>query len=174
MNGYWTIARASPHRNNAPPRLPAEQRDSMAKSTLIKSRKSFGFMDFVWRWLTAIILVLATYNPGGFSFVHWLLGSFGEQSLGALHFLAGIVLVAGWTAYLVATGRSLGTLGTVIGAALIIGCIWLMADLGLIHPDSTNALVWLGLFAIATLLALGMSWSHIWRRLSGQLEVDDN
>ncbi len=145
----------------------------MAKSTLIKTRKPFGTMDFVWRWLIAIVLVLATYNPSGFSFVHWVMKNLGEQDLGALHFLVGIILLAGWTAYLVATGRSLGSLGTVLGAALIVGCIWLMAELGLVHPDSTSAVVWLGSFALATLLAIGMSWSHIWRRLSGQLEVDE-
>ncbi len=146
----------------------------MAEQTVITSRKSFSVMDFLWRWLIAIILVFATYNPSGNSFVHWLMESFGEQNLGALHFLTGIILLAGWTAYLVATGRSLGTLGTVLGAALIVGCIWLMAEMGLVHADSTNALLWLGLFSLATLLAIGMSWSHIWRRLSGQLEVDDN
>lgn len=145
----------------------------MANSTLIKTRKPFGLVDFVWRWLIAIVLVLATYNPSGFSFVHWVLKNLGEQDLGALHFLVGMILLAGWTAYLFATGRSLGILGTALGAALIVGCIWLMAELGLVHPDSTSAVVWLGLFALATLLAIGMSWSHIWRRLSGQLEVDE-
>jgi hypothetical protein len=50
--------------------------------------------------------------------------------------------------------------------------IWLLVDVGVLHPDSTGAITWLALFALATLLAIGMSWSHIWRRLSGQLEVD--
>ena len=131
-------------------------------------------MDFLWRWLAAILLVLATYNPSGHSFVHWVFESLGEQNLGALHFLVGVILVAGWAAFLVATGNSLGSLGTFIGAALVIGCIWLLAELGLVHADSTSAIVWLSLIALATLLAIGMSWSHIWRRLSGQLEVDDN
>ena len=139
-----------------------------------KPHKSFGLMDFLWRWLAAILLVLATYNPSGHSFVHWVFESLGEQNLGALHFLVGVILVAGWAAFLVATGNSLGSLGTFIGAALVIGCIWLLAELGLVHADSTSAIVWLSLIALATLLAIGMSWSHIWRRLSGQLEVDDN
>jgi hypothetical protein len=26
---------------------------------------------------------------------------------------------------------------------------------------------------IAAVLAIGMSWSHVWRRLSGQVEVDE-
>ncbi len=146
----------------------------MAKSNVNKPHKSFGFMDFLWRWGAAIVLVLATYNPSGHSFVHWIFASIGEQNLGAMHFLVGVILLAGWAAYLAATGNSLGTMGTVLGAALIVGSIWLLSDVGLVKADSTQAIVWLSLFAIATLLAIGMSWSHIWRRLSGQLEVDDN
>jgi len=145
----------------------------MTNTTLVKARKSFGFMDFIWRWAAAIVLVLVTYNPSGHSYVHWVLKSLGEQNLGALHFLEGAVLIAGWTVFLFATANSLGMLGTAIGAALIGGIIWLLADLGVVHADSTSAVVWLGLFALATLLAIGMSWSHVWRRLSGQLEVDD-
>ncbi len=146
----------------------------MAQSGISKPHKSFGVIDFLWRWLVAILLVLATYNPSGHSFVHWVFESLGEQNLGAMHFLVGVILLAGWAAYLAATGNSLGTLGTVLGAALIAGCIWLLVDLGVVHADSTSAVVWLGLLALATLLAIGMSWSHIWRRMSGQLEVDDN
>jgi len=144
------------------------------KSAMFKPHKSFGMLDFLWRWAAALLLVFATYNPSGYSFIHWLMASFGEQDLGALHFLVGVILLAGWATYLVATGNSLGTLGTVLGAALIGGCIWLLADVGLVKAGSTSAIIWLSLFALATLLAIGMSWSHIWRRLSGQLEVDDN
>lgn len=146
----------------------------MVKSGSGKPHKSFGAIDFLWRWLVAILLVLATYNPSGHSFVHWVFESFGEQNLGPMHFLAGVILAAGWAAYLAATGNSLGTLGTVLGAALIGGCIWLLVDLNVVHADSTSAVVWLSLLALATLLAIGMSWSHFWRRMSGQLEVDDN
>jgi hypothetical protein len=146
----------------------------MSQSGIKKPHKSFGFMDFIWRWGAAILLVFATYNPSGHSFVHWVFESLGEQNLGAAHFLVGAILVAGWAAYLVATGNSLGSLGTFIGAALIGGSIWLLVDLGVVRANSASSLIWLGLFALATLLAIGMSWSHIWRRMSGQLEVDDN
>ena len=84
----------------------------------------------------------------------------------------GIVLLALWTMFLVATERSLGALGSIIGAALLATGIWLLVDIGLLHPDSTSAIAWLALFALGTLLAIGISWSHIWRRLTGQLEVD--
>lgn len=146
----------------------------MTQSGINNPRKSFGLMDFIWRWVAAIVLVFTTYNPSGHSFVHWLFESLGEQNLGAMHFLVGAILVAGWAAFLVATGKSLGSLGAVIGAALIGGSIWLLAELGVVRANSANSLIWLALFALATLLAIGMSWSHIWRRMSGQLEVDDN
>jgi hypothetical protein len=146
----------------------------MTQTGFKKPHKSFGFMDFIWRWGAAILLVFATYNPSGHSFVHWFFESLGEQNLGAAHFLVGAILVAGWAAFLVATGNSLGSLGTVIGAALIGGSIWLLVDLGVVRANSASSMTWLALFALATLLAIGMSWSHIWRRLSGQLEVDDN
>jgi hypothetical protein len=52
--------------------------------------------------------------------------------------------------------------------------IWLLVDVGVLRAGSMNAIAWLALFALGTLLAVGLSWSHVWRRLSGQLEVDDD
>lgn len=145
---------------------------TMNERTARPSSKSFGFADFVVRWVGAIVLVMATYNPSGHSFVHWVMRAAGDSELGALHLLVGALLIAGWAVFVVATNRSLGGLGIVIGAVLIGAAIWLLAEVGLVTTDTTRALVWLGLFAVATLLAIGLSWSHIWRRLSGQLEVD--
>jgi ABC-type Mn2+/Zn2+ transport system permease subunit len=81
--------------------------------------------------------------------------------------------LVGWTVG-VATRNSLGTLGTLLSAALIGTGIWLLTRIGVVHADSASAITWLALVALAILLAIGLSWSHIWRRLSGQLEVDDN
>ncbi len=139
-----------------------------------KPHRSFGFVDFLWRWCVSLALVLLTYNPSGYSYVHWLREEFSGDGLGAIHFLAGAVLLTGWAIYIAATARSLGALGTVLGVAVIGGLIWLLVDLGLISAGSTRAIVWLALIALATLLAVGLSWSHIWRRLSGQLEVDED
>ena len=70
--------------------------------------------------------------------------------------------------------NSLETLGIVILIALVGTGIWLLVDLGVIRADSTRAITWLALFAVGLILAVGLSWSHLWRRLSGQLEVDDD
>ena len=93
---------------------------------------------------------------------------------GVVHVFFGVLLLTGWTIFGVATRNSLGTLGSILGAALIRTGVWLLSRLGLVHADSLSAMTWLALISLAILLAIGLSWSHIWRRLSGQLEVDDN
>ena len=134
---------------------------------------SFGFTSFLWRLVASLIMVVATYNPAGLSYFHWVSTAFTESRMGAVHFFVGVVLLIGWTIFWVATSRSLGTLGTILGAALIGTGIWVLAQAGLVHADSRNAILWLSLIALAILLAIGLSWSHVWRRLSGQLEVDE-
>ena len=139
------------------------------------SHRSFGILDFAWRWALALLLVFATFNPTGYSYYHWVAGALSAEGTGleALHYFLGVLLIAGWAGFLVATQRSLDTLGIVILVALVGTGIWLLVDFGIIHADSTRAITWLSLVAVATILAVGMSWSHIWRRLSGQIDVDD-
>jgi len=146
----------------------------MANSSVLKPHASFGFLDFVWRLLAALVLVMATYNPTGHSYVHWVQRALTGEGLLAAHFFVGVLLLVGWTIFLVATRRSLGTLGTVLGAALIGTGVWLLSQIGLIQANSARSITWLALISLAMLLAIGLSWSHIWRRLSGQLEVDDS
>ena len=145
----------------------------MSKSSS-KSRTPFGFTDFAWRLLASTVLVIATYNPSGVSYVHWVARAFSSQGLGAIHLFFGVLLLIGWTIFGVATRNSLGALGTILGAALIGTGLWLLSRFGLVHADSMRGMAWLALISLAMLLAIGLSWSHIWRRLSGQLEVDDN
>ena len=145
----------------------------MSDSSSSKPHKSFGFKDFLWRLLAAFVLVFVTFNPSGYSYLHWVKIDFSDKGLSAAHFFVGVILLVGWAIFVIASRRSLGTLGTILGVALIGTGIWLLVDLGLIHVGSTTAITWLALITLAILLAIGLSWSHIWRRLSGQLEVDE-
>ena len=148
-----------------------------------KSRKSrqggtsreFSFTGFVWRFVASLVLVLATYNPTHYSYVRWVMRALGAEpsSIGPEHFVAGIVLVIGWVILLVATQRSLGFLGLMLGAALLGGLVWLFVDFGILNVSTVSAATWVGLICTAMLLAVGLSWSHVWRRLTGQFEVDD-
>lgn len=134
--------------------------------------RQFTFTSFLWRLAASLALVLATYNPSGYSFVDWVRGDMANAGLGPEHLVAGLVLLVGWTILLVATRRSLETLGTVLGVALLAALVWLLIDFGLLDLDSFSAIEWVALVCLALLLAIGLSWSHIWRRLTGQLEAD--
>ena len=64
--------------------------------------------------------------------------------------------------------------GLLIVAALIGGIVWWLASIGLNVAGNMAVLGWVILICVAVLLAVGLSWSHIWRRLTGQVEVDDD
>ena len=135
--------------------------------------REFGAMSFIWRFAASMLLVFATYNPTDFSYYTWLRNGFTNGGLGPEHFVVGLILVIGWSIFVVATQRSLGTVGSVLAAALIGGIIWWLTDLGWLAVGSVSALTWVSIVCLSLLLAVGLSWSHIWRRLTGQYEVDD-
>ena len=131
----------------------------------------FRVSSFFARWLFALVLVLGTYNPTGHSFVGWVLDATSE--FGPPMALVAVVLLIAWIVFLRATFMSIGLLGICLGAALF-GClIWLLIDLGLISLNATGALSWIVLVVLSLILATGMSWSHIRRRLSCQFDVDE-
>jgi len=119
----------------------------------------------------AVVLVFATYNPSGYSYYNWVAGSLPEFS--AVVVFAGVVLLIGWTVLLRATLRSLGPFGLVLAAAFFGVLLWLIVDVGLVPADTTRAVTYLVLVALSGVLATGVSWSHVRRRISGQSDVDD-
>ncbi len=135
--------------------------------------REFTPLSFVWRLLFSLVLVLATYNPSGTSYYHWVSGAFSGDGVGALHVFVGLLLLVGWSILWVATWRSLDTFGVALTAAVIAALVWLLIDFGLLSPDSSSAIGWIILISLSLLLSIGLSWSHIWRRLTGQFEVDD-
>ena len=132
---------------------------------------NFGPDSFMLRWIFALLLVLGTYNPTPFSYISWLLAD--GFRFGPVPALLGVVLVIAWIVFLRATFLSIGWLGIVLGIALFSCLIWLLVDIGLLSLESRGILTWLSLIVVSLLLGVGMSWSHIRRRLSGQVAVDD-
>lgn len=133
----------------------------------------FSFRDIVFRFIAAGLLVIATWNPTGLSFVHWVTAMAEEDALGPVHLFVGLLLLSGWIVFLAASFRSLGLLGLALVTALFGSFAWLIVDSGIVSQESEGAMTWIVLFCCAGVLSVGMSWSHIWRRLSGQLDVDD-
>lgn len=149
----------------------------MAKSQTGKSGKTtreLSFLGFLWRFAASLLLVLVSYNPSGYSYWHWLRAAINAEpsTLGPEHLVAGVLLLIGWVILLAATQRSLGFFGLMLGAALLGGVVWLLIDIGILNVATVSSATWVGLICIALLLAVGLSWSHVWRRLTGQFEVD--
>lgn len=129
------------------------------------------FQGFLLRFLFALLLVLLTYNPSGYSYLHWLQNNF--SNFGPLLGLAGTSLIIGWVIYLRATLRSLGLIGLILAALFFAGILWLLIDWGWLGLNNVTAMSWVILVLISAVLAVGISWSHIRRKISGQVDADD-
>jgi hypothetical protein len=133
--------------------------------------ENFSFVGFLLRFAAALVLVLATYNPSGHSFVHWV-GQSGLK-LQPLQALAGIGLLAAWAFFVNSTARSLGALGVLLAAGFFAALVWLFVSWGWFSLSDTGVLTWVILVMLSFLLAIGLSWSHIRRRVAGQTDVDE-
>ena len=136
-----------------------------------------GAAGLAMRLVGALVLVYATFNPTGRSYYHWVLAPLlglapGTGGSSALKFLLGVVLLIGWVVVLQATQRSIGLTGAILALALCGGLIWLLVEQHVVSPTGTAALAHIALIAIALVLAVGMSWSLLSRRLTGQVDTD--
>ncbi|HXP65991.1 MAG TPA: DUF6524 family protein [Steroidobacteraceae bacterium] len=123
------------------------------------------------RFLASLVLVLATYNPTGMSFVGWIAGNF--PHIQPIQAVVGVVLLALWIFFAHATWRSLGTLGVALGLAFFAAVIWLISSWGWLNSPSHAALTWIVLIFIACILTLGLCWALIRVRVSGQAVVEE-
>ncbi len=133
--------------------------------------KGLTWSGFLLRFLAAFILVFTTYNPSEYSYYHWVSRNLSEPT--PMMALAGIVLLIGWTIYLRATARSLGIFGLLLAAAFFGAVFWLAIDWGLLAVDNVTAMTYIVLVIMCGILAVGISWSHIRRRMTGQVDVDE-
>ncbi len=126
---------------------------------------------FLLRWIFAILIVLITYNPTHYSLYHWLWPFANEQLPSKI--LAVLIMLVVYIIFLRATFRSIGVLGILLTAAVSGTLVWLFIDQGWMSLENTVALKWIILVIIGTILGLGISWSHIRRKLTGQFDTDD-
>jgi hypothetical protein len=91
-----------------------------------------------------------------------------------MHFFIGVLLIIGWAIFLHATYESLGRLGIILALAFFGTLVWLLIDLGVLAAGSVSAVTWIVLVCLAALLAIGLSWSALWRRMTGQVDVVDS
>jgi hypothetical protein len=130
----------------------------------------FSFSGFLWRLAFSVALVLLTFNPTGHSYYHWLLDGF--PSITPVEAIAGVVLLGAWIFFVRSTFAAMGALGVGLLLALFASIVWWVASRGWLDLSDRYAIAWVVLGALGVMLGLGMSWSHIRRRISGQTSVD--
>ena len=122
------------------------------------------------RLVAALALVLLTYNPTGHSFYHWAMLDF--ANLTALKAFSGALMLVGWVICIRAALTSLGPLGLVLSALVLGTLVWVLTDYGILNPDRPSLLSWISLIIIGIILGIGLSWSLLRTRVTGQVEVD--
>jgi len=132
--------------------------------------EGFDLMGLLWRLVFAIALVLLTFNPTGHSYFHWLVDGF--PSVQPAEAVAGIALLIAWVFFVRSTLAAIGTLGLVLMAAFFASVVWWVVSKGWLDVGDRRAMAWVVLVAVGLVLGIGMSWSHVRRRLTGQAAVD--
>ena len=133
--------------------------------------KGINWFGFLLRLLVAVVLVFSTYNPSEYSYYHWITKNISDFT--PVMALVGVLLLVGWTIFLRATLRSLGPFGLLLAAAFMGVLLWMMIDWGWFDADNLKAVTYLSLVVLSGILAIGVSWSHIRRRITGQVDVDE-
>ncbi len=128
-------------------------------------------MGILLRWLGAFLLLAAIFNPTSFNFVTWARANWDSQT--PLIVFIGLILGVAMMVYLVATMRSIGILGVLIISAIFAAGLWVLTDWGLLALGNSDLTVWLAIFALSLILGIGLSWSILRQRLSGQASVDE-
>ncbi len=118
----------------------------------------------------AVALVFLTFNPTGNSYYHWLADGF--PAIEPLEAVAGVVLLILWVFFVRSTLLAMGALGVALVLALFAAIVWWIVSLGWLDPANQRAMAWIVLSLLGVILGVGMAWSHIRRRISGQASVD--
>jgi hypothetical protein len=128
------------------------------------------------RLLAALVLVFGTYNPEGYSFYHWAIAPLWGQNTStgpaSVKVLLGVLLLAGWGVFLTATRRSIGIGGAALVIAISGALVWILLDFCIDSAGSARGISYVVLLCLAVLLAVGMSWSHVSKAMSGQVDMD--
>jgi hypothetical protein len=123
------------------------------------------------RIAVSLLLVMATFNPTGFSYFHWVRDVF--PSVSPPQVVVGLLLLIIWIFLWRSMMQAVGKLGLVLMAALFAAVVWMFVTWGWIDPGNDGAMTWVALVILGLILGIGMSWAIIRRDLTGQASVDE-
>jgi hypothetical protein len=130
----------------------------------------FNAVGMLWRVAFSLALVYLTFNPSGHSYFHWLADGFPSITPGKA--VAGILLLGAWLFFVHSAFNALGGLGVALLVALFACIAWWLVAKGWLSLADRAAMAWVVLGIIGIILGIGMSWSLIRQKVSGQASVD--
>ena len=65
-----------------------------------------------------------------------------------------------------------GAIGLVLSALVLGALVWVLTDYGIVNPDRPTLLSWISLIVIGIVLGIGLSWSLVRARVTGQGELN--
>lgn len=134
-------------------------------------KKSFGWDGFLLRFVFSVIVVFSTYNPEGVSYYNWVYDALPEFSI--LKAFIGVVILIAWVILIRATLGSLGASGILLAASFFGLAIWLIIDVLGLSTDNFRVISYIMEIMLASVLSIGVSWSHVRRRVTGQHDTDE-
>jgi hypothetical protein len=133
-------------------------------------QREFGVLDFMMRWALGQLIVLGAYNPFSMSYFHWVADNEGQLSLKVL---VGVGLVVLHVIAILATIRSLGLIGVGLLTAFFASAAWVLIDGRLLDIEDPRIFQMTLLLIGGTIYGVGLSWSHLRNRISGQVDSRD-
>jgi hypothetical protein len=127
-----------------------------------------SFTGALIRIALALLLVLGTFNPTGYSLFHWITAAPVAVTPGKA--LAVLTLAIGWLVCLRTAFIAMGKAGLLLALALFAVLVWFLVDRQVVSLTGSG-IVWVSLVVVGVLLGLGLSWSLLRAKATGQIEV---
>lgn len=123
---------------------------------------------FIVRMLLTLFVVFGTYNPSGYSYLHWI----GMEDAGhwTLKLFVGTILAFLIYTHILATYRSMKLIGAVLVGMIHITMVWVLWDHDLLDFSNPTTVTLTLLSGVAAILGMGFCWSLVRYRLSGQVD----
>jgi hypothetical protein len=121
------------------------------------------------RILSCFLLVFATWNPLGYSYLDWLFTNDGSYT--SAKFFVGAILVGAYIVYLRVTWLALRVRYSIMMATLAITAYFALRHVGLLDADAPFWSSYFLLVLASIHLSIGICWAHVQRRLTGQSQV---
>ncbi|MDH3845163.1 MAG: DUF6524 family protein [Myxococcales bacterium] len=122
------------------------------------------------RFAFCTVIVAGTFNPSGWSLIHWLL-NFESGSLPG-KIMVSLFMILLYAVYYIAVMNAVGRYGAYGILAFFGALIWQLTEWGWFDVDNLLLVQLTCMLVLAILMTIGVSWTQIRSQLTGQLDFN--